>query len=127
MLYVFLVLGALYVLYLMGFVPISTRRALTFVGAGDWESQCVGASFTACSGTIRRVLRFRESRSYSFRLSGHLQQGDVTVQILDARRCPVLSLTADRPDGILSIQKGARYFLLIRFQSASGDYQLEWS
>lgn len=127
MFYVFLILGALYVLYLLGYLPVSTKRSLIYVGTGGWGSQRVGASFTACSGTIRRVLRFRESRSYSFRLSGHLQQGAVTVQILDSRRCPALALTAGQPDGILSVQKGARYFLLIRFQSASGDYQLEWS
>ena len=127
MFYVFLALGAIYVLYLLGYFPVSVKRSLTYVGTGGWGSQCVGASFTACSGSIRWVLRFRESRSYSFRLSGHLQQGAVTVQILDSRRCPVMTLTADQPDGILSIQKGARYFLIIRFQSASGDYQLEWS
>ena len=85
------------------------------------------ASFTECDGDIHRILRFSESRTYSFRLNGHCRKGAVTVQILDSRRIPVLVLDKQHPFGNLSAAAHQRYYLYIRFSNASGDCQLDWS
>lgn len=127
MFWAFLVCAALALLYWFGCLPVSMKRAATYLGSGGWGSSCVGASFTACTGKIHRILRFRESRSYSFRLTGHIQQGTVTAEILTPNRQQVLLLTSDNPSGILHVQKGQRYLLFIHFQHASGDYQLDWT
>ena len=113
-------------LYWRGMVPISVKYARMYLGTGSWGSQCVGASFTDCHGSVRRILRLRESRSYSFQLTGHISCGTVAVQIYEGKTC-VLTLTADQPSGILSGKGGQGYTVVVRFQNASGDYQLAWS
>lgn len=116
---------AVYLLYYLGLLPMSIKRAVTFIGTRG--SSSLGASFTRCSGGIYQIVRFRESRSYSFQLSGRIQQGTVSVQILDAQRVPVLTLDAQHPSGIINAEAKKRYRLRIQFENASGDYQLEWS
>ena len=113
-------------LYRLGYLTVSVKRAAVYVGSGSWRSRCVGASFTGCSGKLHRVVRFPEGRSYSFRLSGHVQQGSVRVRLLDGHRVPVLELTPASPSGIVRIPPKKPYYLQILFENASGDYQLEW-
>ena len=115
-----------YMLYRLGCLPVSIKRAAVYVGSGSWRNRCIGASFTACSGRIQRVVRFPEGRSYSFRLSGHVQQGGVRVRLLDGHRVPVLELTPASPSGIVRIPPKKPYYLQILFENASGDYQLQW-
>ena len=67
----------------------------------------------------------KESRSYSFRLSGHVQQGSVRA-VLTANGVSVLTLSGECPTATVFLQRGKFYRLSLRFQSASGDYQLEW-
>lgn len=115
-----------YLLYRLGWLPVCVKRAAVFMGCGSWKKRCIGASFTACSGKILRVIRFSEGRSYSFRLSGHVQQGSVRVRLLEGRGVPVLELTPASPSGLVSLAQGKPYRLQILFENASGDYQLEW-
>lgn len=112
-------------LYYAGVLPVQQKRALSYIGTGSFQKRCFGASFTGCTGKIRRVLRVNESRSYSFRLSGHVQEGTVRAAVQKGSD-PLLTLTADNPTATVFLEKGTVYRLEIRFQSASGDYQLEW-
>lgn len=114
-------------LYFAGFLPVSAKSAKTFIGSmGAGRSHCE-ASFTECSGSIHRVIRFRESRSYSFRLDARIQSGSVTVTLSDRDRLPLMILDGSNPSGVLPLQAGRMYFLNIRFQRASGDYRLDWT
>lgn len=112
-------------LYCAGVLPVQQKRALSYIGTGSFQKRCFGASFTGCTGYIFRVLRVKESRSYSFRLSGHIQEGTVRAAVQKGSD-PLLTLTADNPTATVSLKKGTFYRLEVRFQSASGDYQLEW-
>ena len=112
-------------LYLAGWMPVRAMRAVTFIGNGSWRSRCFGASFTRCTGRIHRILRVGESRSYSFRLSGHIQQGRMEVTVSKGG-APLLTLSKDYPTATVPLEKGKAYRLTLRFTSASGDYQLEW-
>ena len=113
-------------LYRLGYLTVSVKRAAVYVGSGSWRSRCVGASFTGCSGKLHRIVRFPEGRSYSFQLSGHVQQGSVRVRLLDRHKLPALELTAAHPSGIVNVAPGKAYYLYILFEDASGDFQLEW-
>ena len=112
-------------LYYTGRLTLQTKRAMAYIGTGSFQKRCVGASFTSCSGHIRRIIRVKESRSYSFRLSGHIQQGDVCA-VLQKDGGPLLHLTMENPTATVFLEKGKLYRLELRFRCASGDYQLEW-
>lgn len=126
MLIVFLILILFYILYILGYLPVSTKRAVMFVGSMGFGKPECHASFTSCTGHIHRCVRFREGRSYSFRFLSQLSVGQVTVQLLDTHRKPVLTLTEAAPTGVIPAERGKRYYLYIHFQKASGSYQLDW-
>lgn len=123
---VLLVVAGLALLYVSGLLPVSVKHSAVFVGHGSWKRKTIGASFTRCSGKIFRVLRVREGRSFSFHLSGHVQQGNVRVT-LTRRGETLLELTRQSPSGVVSLETGQVYRLTVCFQDASGDYQLDWS
>lgn len=125
MIYVMAGLLLMAALYLAGWMPVRMMRAVVYLGNGSWRSRCFGASFTRCTGRIHRVLRVGESRSYSFRLSGHIQQGRMEVTVSKGS-APLLTLSKDYPTATVPLEKGRTYRLTLRFTSASGDYQLEW-
>lgn len=116
----------LYIMYIMGYLPVSVKRARSFVGNMGFGGQRCTAVFTGCTGHIHRCVRFRESRSYGFNFSLRLREGDVTMELLDSRRSPILVLDHSNPTGVVNVEKGKRYYLYIRFRNAGGDLQLDW-
>lgn len=118
-------LGA-YFLYTNGYLPVQSKRALVFAGSmGAGGRQCY-AGFTACTGYIRRVLKFRDTGEVRFLFTGRISKGSVDIFVLDRDKKPLLILNPSCPTGTLRAEKGARYYLMVRFDGADGDYQLEW-
>ena len=51
--------GIFWLLYWNGCMVVNAKSAASFVGSGRGKR----AVFTACSGSIRRIVRFREDQS----------------------------------------------------------------
>lgn len=113
---------AFWVLYTNGFLVLSSKRALTFIGTRQGRE----ASFTACTGQIKRVVRFSESRMFHFAFSPELTRGEVSMELLD-HGTQLLALDSSAQTGTASVEKGRAYTLVIRFRSASGKYTLHWN
>lgn len=115
-----------YILYSNGYMPVKSMGALYFIGSmGAGTSRC-SASFKACTGQIKRVLRFRQSKTVSFTFKGNICKGDVNAFLLDRDHSAVLMLDNDCPGGTVQVLRGHWYYLLIRFNNAEGEYTLEW-
>ncbi|MBE6961872.1 MAG: hypothetical protein E7445_05385 [Ruminococcaceae bacterium] len=113
---------AFWVLYTNGFLILSSKRALAFIGTRQGRE----ASFTACTGQIKRVVRFPESRTFHFAFSPELTRGEVSAALLD-HGTQLLVLDSAVQNGAVSAEKGRPYTLVIRFRSASGKYTLHWN
>lgn len=113
---------ALYALYLGGFMTLQSKRAVLYVGSLKGNS----ARFSSCTGYSKRILRFRESRPYLVDFNCSLTGGDVTAEILDSDKETVVSLPCGTQSASIAVQKGKRYYLVIRFRSATGSYTLGW-
>lgn len=111
-------------LYFCGLLPVHVMRAAGYIGSGSWRHHCFGASITRCTGKIYRTLRVKESRSHSFRLSGHMQQGTLRAELQG--NTVLMVLTRESPTATVFLEEGRRYRLTLFFEGASGDYQLEW-
>ena len=48
------------------------------------------------------------------------------MELLDASKKRVMFLKENRR-GAVSVEADKRYYLMIRFESATGSYQLDWS
>lgn len=111
-----------YVLYINGYMVMQSKRALMYVGTDRGKK----ASFTSCSGYTKRVVKFEEDRIYHFNLKLELTKGDVQVEILDSGKQCLLSLDQNTTEGNITAEKGKRFFLVVRFGAASGNYAVDW-
>ena len=117
--------GVFYLLYSNGYMVVSKKRALMFVGSIRGLRNCK-ATFTSCNGHMRRVVRFRESRVYAFTLHTELTAGEMTMELLDSDKKVIMELNSEKQMGSVDINCKKRYYLVFRFQTASGSYEFQW-
>ena len=113
--------AGMWLLYQNGLMVVNSKRAVSFVGRDRGRR----ASFTACTGTIRRILRFSESKTLRVVFSPVLSHGSVALELLDSQKQLLLRLDEVCPTGSIFVEKGQRYHLIFHFQSATGEYSLQ--
>lgn len=116
----------LYVLYDRGYLPVKSMSAIHFIGNMGTGTKKASAAFGSATGQIRRVLRFKESKPYEFTFKGKISKGTVEACVLESNKIPELVLNDECPSGTIHAVKGQRYYLVIRFQNAAGEYTLSW-
>ncbi len=112
----------LYLLYIFGFLVVNNKRAVTYVGSMRGNQ----AVFSSCTGCIRRVVRFREEKTYAVTLETELTAGEMSVELLDSGRRQLLCLNSGSRSAAIPVEKGRCYTLVFRFASATGKYILHW-
>ena len=118
-----LVMGAgMYLLYLNGWMVVNAKSAAAYVGSKRGTS----ASFSHCSGYVRRIVRFREDRVYTFTLDSALTKGEMTVSLLGPDKKELLRLSSDQPCMAAELERKKRYTLILHFHCATGRYGLRW-
>ena len=123
---ILLVVGAIfYLLYINGYLIVNRKRALMFVGSLRGTNSCK-ATFTSCTGYVKRVVKFKESRMYCFALHTELSAGEMAVELLDAGKQKVMELSDDKQTDSVDINSKTRYYLIFRFKSATGSCEFEW-
>lgn len=116
-----LMVAAFYLLYINGYMIINAKRATLFLG----KERGKYARFASCSGYMKRVIRFRESREYVFSFETELEKGEVCVELWKGNKDKILSLT-DRGTQTVRVESKERYYLILRFVSATGSYHVDW-
>jgi len=115
----------MYWLYLNGYLYVQNKRAVTFIGSMPAKDR-FAASFTSCTGTVYRVIKCREAGMYRFSYEGQTSRGTVCAQVLNGAKLPLLTLDETTRTGRLMLEPKQRYYLMLRFASASGDCKLRW-
>ena len=86
----FLAFGCLcYFLYINGYMITNMKGAIMYVESQRGKH----ASFDSCTGYTRRVARVKESRRYQVSFSSELRKGEVSVELLDAKKQQIMHLT----------------------------------
>ena len=106
-----------YLLYINGYLITNAKRAVMYVGSMRGRK----ASFTACTGYTKRVVRFKESGTVRFVFDLEVSKGDVTMELLDGTKQCILRLDNIRRSAAIQVEAKKRYFLVFRFKSASGS------
>ena len=114
-----------YVLYISGYVVFGSKSAKAFVGKNR-GTNAYWTQFVDCSGELKKVARFRKSREYTFRLEAGLSYGTVAVELLDKEKNVILRLTPEQQSGTIEVDKKQRYYMVYKFESATGAYELTW-
>ncbi|MBP3609795.1 MAG: hypothetical protein J6J42_05600 [Lachnospiraceae bacterium] len=114
-----------YLLYSNGYMITGSKSAKVFVGKNR-GTNAFWTQFVDCSGELKRVARFRKSKEYKFCLNASIAGGTASIEILDREKQVLLSLTPEQPEGRLMVDVKQKYFMVYRFESASGAYELTW-
>ena len=107
-----------YILYINGLLVINAKSAVMYVGS----QRGFKAKFSSCSGYTKRVIRFKESKSYKVFFNCKLEKGEVEIELLDNAKQKLASLNTNNPIADINVDKNKRYYLVIRFLSATGSY-----
>ena len=113
---------AYFLLYTNGLMWMHRKRAMFYIGSLKGN----GASFSSCTGYTKRIIKFEDSRRYRLSMKTELTKGDVSVEILDSKKKLVIRLGSNSKSGSFHAEKGKRYYLVVRFKSATGKYELHW-
>ena len=112
----------MYILYTNGYLIIKAKRAVSFVGSMRGRK----AYFSSCSGYIKRIVKFKEDKTYIFTLEAELTKGEMTAELLDSEKRVIICLNSYNKSAAAALEKGKRYCLILRFKSATGKYMLKW-
>ena len=122
MIFLLCLIGILsYLLYINGYMVVASKRAFMFLGSKRGKK----AMFSSCTGYVKRVIKFKESKVYPVDFKLELEKGEVTLEILDAKKQSVLTLN-DSQISEIEVVSGQRYYMVLRFRSASGSYEVTW-
>lgn len=105
---------------------INAKRAVMFVGFMRGKGRC-GARFSSCDGYIKRVIKLKENRTYHFVLKSELTKGTLSVEVQDSRKHTLIHLENNVRNASIEVDKKKRYYLVFEFQSATGNFELEWN
>lgn len=111
-----------YIMWQRGLMVISAKRAVAFIGHRRKNSW--GASVTACTGYTKRTLRLENGKKYRLTFDCTLTGGEIKV-ILSQGKTPLLAFDKDITKHNLTAD-GSLYTITTAFESASGDYKLQW-
>lgn len=114
-----------YVLYSNGFMISGSKSAKAFVGKNR-GTNAFWTQFVECSGELKKVAKFRKSKEYRFHLNAGLAYGSVSVELLNKEKQVVMCLTPENPEGSIIVDKKQRYYMVYKFENASGTYELTW-
>lgn len=113
-----------YFLYDNGYMITKSKTALTFIGSRVKNG--FAFQFTGCTGYVGRVLRVKESGTYTVNLDATLSKGEVRFLLLDSAKTPLLILTPEWNQGGAYLELGKRYYVRMEFTHASGDSKACW-
>lgn len=114
-----------YVLYINGYMISGSKSAKTFVGKNR-GTNAFWTQFAECSGALKKVAKFRKSKEYKFRLNAGLVEGTVSVELLNKEKQVMMCLTPEMPDASITVDKKQRYYMVYKFENATGAYEVSW-
>lgn len=121
-----LIFGLVYLLYENGFGTFTSKRAAMFWGKNNFKNKKHSATFSSCTGFLKRVIKLKEARKYTIILDANISKGDLKVIIQDSKKCDVLVLTPENPVGYIDAQANSKYYFAFHMHKATGNYELTW-
>lgn len=114
-----------YVLYINGYMISGSKSAKAFVGKNR-GTNAFWTQFVECSGTLKKVAKFRKSKEYKFHLDAGLADGAISIELLDKEKNVIMKLTPETPDAGFTVDKKQRYYMVYKFENATGSYEMTW-
>ena len=85
------------------------------------------AKFGFCHGYIKKFLSIKESRDYKFTFNAGITKGYVCAEIQDKYKNVLLCLDILNPENTVYLDSGTKYYLILKFNRAAGELEIEWN
>lgn len=116
-----------YLLYINGYFQLKFTRAIVYMGSmGNLYKNYHKATIVGCSGSIKRRLKFKKNKESIFILNSAISKGTLTVNVLDSKKNIILTLDNENKTGHIMVNQNERYHLVIKYDKADGNYELNW-
>lgn len=115
-----------YILWIKGYLIISRKTAKLFIGSLRNKERC-RIKFASCNGYIKKIIKFKGNRTYDFCLKSKVENGLVLAEIWDSNKKILLGLNSDMPSSSINVDKKCRYYLVLKFEKATGELELLWN
>ena len=116
--------AVIYILYCQGFAVLRRTAAIIIVFRHGKNAD--KATLDACTGWIKHVGRFHESKTYEFFLDAQLSKGNVEVILLDRKKQQLMKLNPQFPACKIELHARNRYYLRWEFKGVTGNCELRW-
>ena len=80
----------------------------------------------SCTGWVKHMGRFSESRAYEFTIDKQLSKGNEEVLLLGAKKERLMKLNRQSPTGTIELDAKNSYYLRWKFEGATGKCELRW-
>ena len=117
-------LAGLYLLYCQGIAVSRSIAAILFVFRPGKNAD--KATLDSCTGWVKHIGRFRESRTYEFVLDTYLSKGAAEVILLDREERQLMKLDQQSPTDKIYLDAKNRYYLRWEFKGVTGKCELRW-
>ena len=118
------VFAVIYILYCQGFAVLRRTAAIIFVFRHGKNAD--RATLDSCTGWVKHVGRFRESKTYEFLFDAQLSKGNVEVILLDQKKQQLMKLNPQSTICKIELDARNRYYLRWEFKDATGKCELRW-
>ena len=115
-----------YILWINGYLMLSRKTSKLFIGSFRHKNRC-RIKFVCSNGYIKKIVKFKENRSYIFLLNCNVNEGVVLLEIQDKNKKLLLHLDSNTPNATLNVDKKCRYYMVLKFKKASGEVELLWN
>ena len=110
--------------YFQSIAVSKSITAITFIFRPGRDTDRV--TLNSCTGWVKHMGRFFESRTYEFILDMQLSKGEAEVILLDAKNELLMKLDQHSPVGKVDLDSKNSYYLRWEFMSATGKCELRW-
>ncbi|MCH5261096.1 MAG: hypothetical protein J1F18_15205 [Lachnospiraceae bacterium] len=119
-----IICAVIYILYCRGFAILRRTVAIIFVFRHSKNADT--ATLDSCTGWVKHVGRFYESKTYEFFFDAQLSKGNVEVILLDQKKQQLMRLNPQSPTCKIELDARNRYYLRWEFKGVTGKCELRW-
>ncbi|MCL2055482.1 MAG: hypothetical protein FWG90_13765 [Oscillospiraceae bacterium] len=79
-----------------------------------------------CSGYLKKAFYINANEKCVLHFDSEMTDGNVTVEIVDSEKNIISILSNDNKNAVLKSDKKAKYYLVFKFNKATGKFSFGW-
>ena len=108
----------------LGIMQVKSMTAVLFVGI-RYKSP-FSVTMKKCNGYLKKTFYINSNEQCVLNFNSEMTSGNVKIEVLDSNKNTVFVLSNDKKEETLKSDKNAKYYLIFKFDDASGKFTFAW-